>query len=440
MEYFKGTTIRSYLQELDRSQWLKPDEIRALQDKKLRALVRHAYDHIPYYRKVFQNTKLTPEDIRTQEDLKKLPFLTKQIIRDNFQDLVDPSLIGKKSFINHTSGSTGEPLKYYISMDGISISWASGYRGWGWGGYRLGDKRVTLALGSSQQMKLSYGKKMRFFLERNLALTTVNMTEDRMRSYSDQIRTFQPAFIRGYPSALYVFALFLRKEDITGIEPRAIFTTAETLYPYQRKFIEETFGCSILDTYGCRDGGANAMQCGEHDGYHIGAEQCILEVMRGEKETGSGEWGEIVTTDLHNYVMPFIRYRTGDVAETTDSICSCGRGLPLLKKIQGRLIGLVRDSQGNILSGLPLTDIFEYMEQHQHNTIKQYHVIQDKNSDITVKLVKGEYYSDADDMRIIDDFKIHLGNRIRIRIEYVNDIPLTKSGKRLYVISDISEL
>jgi len=440
MEFSKGTTIGSYLRELDRSQWLKPEEIRALQQKKLRGLIRHSYDNIPYYRNVFRARQLTPDDIRTQEDLQKLPFLTKQVIRENFQDLIDPSLTGKTAFVNHTSGSTGEPLKYYISLDGISISWASGYRGWGWGGYRLGDKRATLALGSSQQMNLSMGKKVRFMLERNLALTIMNMTEERMQSYAGQIRSFRPEFLRGYPSAFYVFAQYLRRQGIEDIRPKAVFTTAETLYPHQRKQIEETFGCSILDTYGCRDGGANAMQCGEHDGYHVGAEQCILEVMKGGQPAGTGEWGEIVTTDLHNYVMPFIRYRTGDVAETTDDTCACGRGLPLLKKIQGRLIGLVRDSHGNILSGLPLTDIFEFMEQSRHNTVRQYQVIQDKNSDITVKVVRGDHYTEADDLRIVEDFKKHLGEGIRIRIEYVNDIPLTKNGKRLYVLSDIREI
>jgi len=440
MEYSKGTTILPYLRELNRTQWLKPDEIRAIQEKKLHALVRHAYDRIPYYRNLFRANTLTPDDIRTEADLRKLPFLTKQVIRENFKDMVDPALTGKNAFVNHTSGSTGEPLKYYISMDGISISWATGYRGWGWGGYALGDKRVTLALGSSQQMNLSFMKKVRFLLERNMALTIMNMTEERMRSYAGQIRSFRPEFIRGYPSSLYVFALFLQKEGREDIRPRTIFTVAETLYPHQRKVIEETFGCNILDTYGCRDGGANAMQCGEHDGYHVGAEQCILEVMKGGQPAGTGEWGEIVTTDLHNYVMPFIRYRTGDVAETTEELCPCGRGLPLFKKIQGRLIGLVRDSQGNILSGLPLTDIFEFMEQTRHNTVTQYQVIQDKNSDITVKVVRGENYTDADDARIVEDFKKHLGEGISIRIEYVNDIPLTKNGKRLYVLSDIREI
>jgi len=148
MELSQGTKIQKYLKWLEKTQWWKPSEIKELQNKKLRALIRHAYENVPYYHKLFRKLNLKPDDIKREGDLQKLPILRKEDIRKNFSELLARDFMRWKPKLNATSGSTGEPLKYYITMDSISIGWASGFRAWGWEAYKLGDKYAMLG-GSS---------------------------------------------------------------------------------------------------------------------------------------------------------------------------------------------------------------------------------------------------------------------------------------------------
>ena len=443
MEQYSHTTIQNYYAELQQSQWLPAEEITELQNKKLRHLVEHAYAHVPYYRRIFKQRNVLPGDIKSVDDLPKLPLLTKDIIRENFQDLTASNLT-KNAMLNHTSGSTGQPLRYYITKDGISISWATGYRGWGWGGYAWGDKRATLGFwrdydsaATSASRNISLLKRIRFTLERNLPLSTLNMTEEVLESYVSQISAYNPKILRGYPSAISILAHYIEDHNVKTIQPKAVFTTAETLLPHQKRKIEEIFQCPTFNHYGCRDGAANAMECEEHSGLHIASEQCYIEVINPKERADPGGLGEIISTDLHNYAMPFIRYRTGDCGILSDKKCPCGRGLPLLQSIEGRIINMVVHSDGSYLAGLPLTDVFEHLEQQKNDTIRHYQVIQETKEYLVIKIVKGKNYRQENDQKIIAEMKKHLGEPVVVSLEYVDDIPTTQSGKRNYVISHI---
>lgn len=443
MEQYSHTHIQKYYSELEKSQWLPAEKITELQNKKLRHLVEHAYANVPYYRRIFKQKNLLPQDIKSVDDLSKLPFLTKDIIRQNFQDLTARNLT-KNAILNHTSGSTGQPLRYYITKDGISISWATGYRGWGWGGYEFGDKRATLGFwrdydsaATSTSRNIPLLKRLRFTLERNLPLSTFNMTEGVLESYVSKIRNYNPKILRGYPSALSILAHYIEENKVKNIQPKAVFTTAETLFPHQKRKIEEIFQCPTFNHYGCRDGAANAMECEEHSGLHIGSEQCYIEVINNNKKADHSGLGEIISTDFHNYAMPFIRYRTGDCGILSDEECPCGRGLPLLQSIEGRLINVVVHSDGSYLTGLPLTDVFEHLEQIKNDTIRHYQVIQETKECLVIKIVKGKNYCQENDQKIISEMKKHLGETVVVSIEYVDDIPVTQGGKRNYVISHI---
>ncbi|MFC1963382.1 hypothetical protein ACFLVL_02035 [Chloroflexota bacterium] len=143
-----GTKTLKYLREMEDTQWWSPEQLHELQNRKLRALIQHVYENVPYYHRIFEERRLNANDIQTVEDLQKLPILTKNDIRQNQSDLVAKDTSKRKSVLTTTSGSTGEPLAFYTDMDAISINWAGIFRGWEWAGYRLGDKRATLA-GSS---------------------------------------------------------------------------------------------------------------------------------------------------------------------------------------------------------------------------------------------------------------------------------------------------
>jgi len=428
-----GINILRHLTELKKTQWWSPAQLGELQDQRLRLLIKHAYANVPYYRRAFRERKLMPDDIKTKGDLHKLPILTKDIIRKRFSDLKAVNFDSWKPWLSKTGGSTGEPLKFYITKTNISVGWACNFRGWEWAGYKLGDKCVTLG-GSSivPTQKPKFSKRLRYAMERNLPLSAVSMNKKIMNQYVEKIREFKPKFIRGYPSAMYVFAEHLKEEGIDDIKPKAIFTTAEVLYPVHRKAIENQLGCGVFDGYGARDGGPNAMECSEHSGLHVSVEGVAIEFVKDNETVSSGESGRVLCTDLFNYAMPFVRYEVGDVGTPTNELCPCGRGLPLVKSIGGRTTDIIRLGNGTVLSGPAFTLLFKEFD------IEQYQIVQTAKNELLIKIVKGANYTENDTDFILSIVRNHAGEDVKVNVRIVDAIPVTKSGKRRFFISQVS--
>jgi len=253
-----------------------------------------------------------------------------------------------------------------------------------------------------------------------------------MNLYIKKIRQFKPEFIRGYPSAMYVFAEHLKEARIDDIKPKAIFTTAEVLYPIQRKAIESQFGCRVFDGYGARDGGPNAMECSEHTGLHVSVEGVVIEFVEDNETVSFGESGRMLCTDLFNYAMPFIRYAVGDVGTPTKELCPCGRGLPLIKSIAGRTTDIIKLGNGTVLSGPAFTLLFKEFD------IEQYQIVQTAKNRLLIKIVRGINYTEKDTDYISNIIKSHAGQDVEVNIKLVDSIPAAKSGKRLFFISKVS--
>ena len=433
-EAFLGTSILKKLKMLEETQWWSAERLRELQNEKLRALIKHSYENVPYYQRIFHERGLTDKDIQTVADLPKLPILTKYDIRRNFSELIAKDSNKRKPLLSATGGSTGEPLKFYIDMEVVSIAWAGTFRGWEWAGYKLGDKRATLA-GSSlvPDKSPSLVNRLRWLGERNMPLSAVHLDEDRMASYAKKIASYKPKFLRGYPSAIYTFANYLKETGKNTIRTRAVFTTAEMLLPQQREIIEGQFRCKVFDQYGCYDGGPQAMECSEHCGFHISAERVIIEfVDKDRKPVPPGESGGIITTDLYNYTMPFIRYAVGDRGTLSKEQCPCGRGLPLIKFLEGRVTDIIVLGNGVTLSGPALTLVFK--DCH----IKQYQVIQEAEDKLLIKVVKGEGYTEQDTSHFMNIIRAHGGKGVDIETQFVTEIAPTKTGKWKFIISKVT--
>jgi phenylacetate-CoA ligase len=428
------TNVMKYLASLEKTQWWPPERLAELQNQKLCSLIHHAYNKVPYYRRVFDERGLSVRDIQTIDDLPKLPVLTKDLIRHNFTDLMPQDSRKWRPYLESSSGSTGEPLRYYTTMDAASISWAGEFRAWAWAGYRLGDKRVTLA-GSAlvPSKRPSISQRLRWFAERNMPLSAVHVTQDTMASYAERIERYRPGFLRGYPTALHLFAEYLKRRGIFLRGIKAVFTTAEMLLPNYRQTIESQFACQVFDHYGCYDGGPQALECVTHDGYHITAEKAIMEFVDSDgKSAGPERPADILATDLHNYAMPFIRYAVGDRAILSGSPCSCGRGLTLIKSLEGRTTDVIRLDNGIVLSGPAVTLIFRDCR------IKQYQVVQTAGNSLLVRVVKGEQYTQADTDYFTGLIRSHVGQEIEIVVEFVDEIATTKAGKHKFIVSAVS--
>jgi len=414
------------------SQWFRREKILGIQQMKLRALINHAYENVPYYHRVFKDRGLHPSDFKSVDDLNRLPRLTKDDIRSNFKDMAATNFSRAQIITDATGGSTGTPLQFYTTQDDQNCARAAELRAYGWCGYRLGDKHAIL-WGSLFDLKRSeelYNKIIRF-LDRHIMLNCFRMSQESMRMYALRLKKFKPRIVRGYASAVYLFAKFMLHEGVDNIKPKAVITSAETLFDHERTTIEEAFGCEVYDFYGSREASAIASECSEHSGHHISAENYVLECMKEGESAASGETGVILITNLRNYAMPFIRYEIGDLGRFSDEVCSCGRGLPLISSIEGRTTDIIVTQDGNFISTPVLTLIFKDLP------VKQYQIIQEKIEEITVKIVRGSGYSEKDTKYIIRGMQKFIGKDVQIRLEFVDSIPLTNSGKRRPIISKI---
>jgi phenylacetate-CoA ligase len=264
------------------------------------------------------------------------------------------------------------------------------------------------------------------------------MDDRTVKNYVHQILKFGPNFIRGYPSSIAIIANYLIEHNIQDIKPIAVLTTAETLYKRDRELISNAFGCDVFDQCGCNDGGENLCECKEHAGYHIGVERAIHEfVAEANEPIPNNKIGHIILTDLWNYAMPLIRYDAGDMGTPTDEMCPCGRGLPLLKSLEGRSIDRIVLPDGNLIPGLTLTDALDMYGME--DKIREYQIIQEEINKFTINIVKNEGYNNESSAEIHNFFVGHLGAPVNVKINFVDNIPRTNANKRKIVISKVKK-
>lgn len=425
-----GSTFRC-LMELERTQWMPKDELKQMQEGRLQALIAHAYQNVPYYQRIFQERELTPGDIKTVDDLAKLPILTREDVKGNLKDLIDKNYDKGKTKRNSTGGTTGEPLRILKPKE-QGWSWGAFYRGLSWHGCKPGDKRADI-LGASFDRSLVHKLVSRIgrYMQRIIFLSAFDLSGKEMECFVSKLRKFQPKIIIAYSSAVYILAKYINQLGVQDIKPKAVFTSAEKLYDHQRQTIKEAFGCDVFEYYGGGEVYSIAYECPEHQGYHISAENVILETIKDDGQPSHfGEMGRIIVTDLHNYVMPFIRYENGDVGILSDKTCACGRGLPLIESIEGRITDIIVCKDGFISSPI-LTTIFKNLP------VRQYQIIQESMEEIIVKIIKGNEYSQKDTDYILGIMHKYTGDEMKIQVDFVDSIPLTKAGKRRVVISKV---
>ncbi len=427
LEWYSGTTIQQHLAALNKSQWWSKDQIAELQNKKLRMLIRHAYDNVPYYHRIFSQRGITPENIKTKEDLKKIPVLTKDDIRKNLPDLIARNTRPSDRIESHSSGSTGEPLKYYIDKRSYSAGWAQTFRCWSWAGFQLGDPYVKISLNPRTSMV----KKIQDRVLQTKYVFAMGITDTTIAQEMEKIRAFNPKIIRNYASHMYTMAKLMEKNDIQ-YQGATVATTGSMLFPQYRNVIEKQFNCRVFDAYG-GESTAVSFECEEHNGYHISDEDVIVEFLKEGEQVVPGERGRIVFTNLDNFAMPVIRYDIKDIGTYTDESCPCGRGLSLMKSVEGRDSDIIMTPSGDFIVVEYFVILFEYMAG-----VDQFQVIQDTLDHLTVKIIKNQQFTDEELHHIRNEIQKRAGPDVRIAIEFVQDIPVYgREGKRRLVLSHV---
>jgi len=427
--------VEHYFDILQKSQWLSRAQMRELQDEKLRRLVRHAYRNVPYYRERMREAKLHPRDIRGQADLHKLPFLTKNDVRRHLHfDILSENHDKAQVLRISTSGSTGEPFVCYADKAQLEFRWAATLRSQEWTGYQFGDPCVRLW---HQTLGMSKSQAARELADAVLSnrkfIPVFEMSEQKLRDMVQSIADHRPVLMDGYAEALDFLAHYLKAHGELQVRPRAVMSSAQTLPDSSRVLIEEAFGCRVFDKYGSREFSGIAYECDAHDGHHVVGEGYIVEVLKNNEPAAPGEVGEVVITDLNNYCLPFIRYRIGDLAVAMDAStdCPCGRGLPLLGKVEGRVQSIIRGTDGRFLPG---TFFAHYLKEFDH-AIRVFQVVQERPSSMEFHIVKGGRFSDAVLDEILATFRQYLGEDMEIVVKYVDNVDLIRTGKRLAAVS-----
>lgn len=427
----RGTA--SHLREYERSQWLAPEQLAQLQWRKLERLLEHCWREVPYYRRRWSDAGANPGDIRSFADYARLPVLTKDDIRANFEDLHAQSWRGRLLY-KTTGGSTGEPMRFGYTRESYDRRIAAMWRGYAWAGARMGRRTLYLwgaPIGSPLRSHAIKDRVYHAAFNRRM-LNAFLMSESRMREYAAEIDAFRPEVVVGYVGPLVRMAEWILASGHAIHRPQSVLGAAEALHPAQRATLEQAFGCPVFNTYGCREFMLIASECERRDGLHMTADHLRVE-LDGLRTTPAGEpVGEVVVTDLHNYGMPFMRYVNGDLATPHDGACACGRGLPLLRRIDGRKLDTLRTPAGHLLPGEYIVYAFLGV-----TGVRQYQVVQREPTALDIRLVPGEGFGEADVAKIRAEITKAIGAAMELRFHLVDEIPPSASGKRRVVLCEL---
>lgn len=434
-ERLKGHSTVAIRRQMELSQWWGAEELRELQLLRLKSLLLHAGQHVPYYRELFARLDFDPGKVGGLADLQQLPLLEKAHIRADPELFKADNAQGLARF--NTGGSSGQPLIFFIGKQRVAHDVAAKWRATRWWDVDIGDPEIVIWGSPIEHSRQDRIKQVRDRILRTELLPAFEMSPAMLDGFIAEIRRKRPKMLFGYPSALSFIARHatqrgIRLDDL-GI--KVAFVTSEKLYDEQRSVIQSAFGCRVANGYGGRDAGFIAHEC-PAGSMHLTAEDLIVEIIAPDgRVLPAGESGEIVVTHLATGDFPFVRYRTGDVGILDPLPCACGRGLPVLKEIQGRTTDFIVAADGTVMHGLALIYTVRDLPG-----VDQFKIIQHSRKLIEVLLATGPQFDPASCLRIEDDYRRRLGDEVEVRVRLVDAIEPEKSGKYRYVVSHVGDL
>jgi phenylacetate-CoA ligase len=432
-ELKNGSAHRSHLQEMERRQFWSAERLAEHQWSSFKRLVTHAVDTCPYYRESFRRAGLSPADLRSPEDIRWVPTLSKQEIQAHRDEMISSRYRREDLIEDMTGGSTGSPMRFYYDRERRETRAAAVLRHDRWSGWNIGERRALLW---GAQRDLPRGLKARLrtrLINRTLALDASALDDAAMAQFAAKLKRYQPKVLVAYANTLALFARYVQAEKITGIKPQGIITSAEVLTRENRELIEKTFGCRVFDRYGCREFGVIASECSVHENMHISADNLLVETVAADGPCHGTE-GEIVITDLRNLAMPMIRYQIKDVGRILPGACRCSRGLPLMELSGGRVTDFLTATDGRKVSGVVLAT---YVITRIPG-IEQVQFVQSEPGAVTLNLVKGPDWSEHSTLTpLIAKAREYLGPDMRFDVSFRDRIPQEKSGKYRFAVSTL---
>jgi phenylacetate-CoA ligase len=417
---------------LEASDRYSAGELAALQQERLKALIKAAYTDVPFYRHAFSERGLRPEDIRSAGDLVKLPVLEKSTVNQFGQSMISASVSRRKCVPGHTSGSTGTSLQLLYDRRALAAEFGTVWRlrrRWGcdcddWHATFAGRLCVPRAQTTPPFHRVNYVQRQVLFSLYHLNVTSVT-------AYAEALSERRFQFYSGYPSALESLLMAADQANCAVPYPdKAIFTSSESLPAWQRLRLERRLGVPVKDRYGCAEFCVSFTVC-EKGRYHADSECCIVECEPLEEHA---DWvrGELICTGLMNHAMPFIRYRVGDVATIAKTPCPCGRASLSAYAIDGRREDFVVTKDGVRLGRLD--HLFKDMDR-----IRESQIVQERPGRMKIRIVRSPEYTVADERMLLAECDKRMGDRMEIELEYIADIPRNAAGKFRAVINTMPD-
>jgi len=429
-----GGIFNASYQAAKQSYTFAPGEIAELQNASLLNIVNAATQCTPYYIETIRAKSSELSSITTETLKDYFPVLDKDSVKNNPSAFYNFTVDKKQLKFINTSGTTGTPLNIAVTNTDIQKN------------YAFYARLLDIAGGSREQRSITFAGRMfippkqlkppfwRYNIFNNdLLMSSYRLSESTISNYLHAMEKWKPAYIDAYPSAIYTIAKYIIDNNIRITEkPTAIITSSETLIDGHRHIIEQAFGCKVFDHYGCAEMAAFITQCA-FGNYHINQDYGIVEILdKNGRPANVGEIGEIVCTGFINHTMPLIRYRIGDSAILSDTICKCGCAFPVIERIEGRTDDLITAPDGRKIGRLD--PLFKGL-----SGIKETQIIQTSLDAITLLLVKDTTYTDETAQILIQRLKERIGEGFNIRTEFVDHIERTASGKFRSVISRVNQ-
>jgi phenylacetate-CoA ligase len=429
---------------LEQTQWRSLDELTAIQAGELRRLLRHAYANVPYYRALFDQVGARPDDIRDASDLGRLPVLERDRARDTVEERTaraGAAVEIRKS----TSGTMGRPLVFGYERSSEYWRQACKLRGYGWAGYHPGMRSLHFwgggpppVAGTTPTLRKRLTK---LKVQADRALRREHYVDCGRRGSVELdevieiIKRERPEVMVCYSQAGADLARHVLQRNARSWGTIPVLCGAERLLPADRAALEQAFGDAVFETYGCREVMLISTECDAHDGQHVSMETLVVEVVVRDGDGTSrparpGELGEVVVTDLTNLAMPFIRYANGDLAVAGKTgTCRCGRALPRLASVEGRVTETLVDGSGARVNGL----VFNVVIAHLAHAIQQFQVVQRKDRSVTLRVVPTATFDAGIEGVLRATWERYLTG-VPVTLELVGDLPISRSGKRQVVV------
>jgi phenylacetate-CoA ligase len=420
-----------YYKLFEKSQFWSRERLIEYQIELFKKLWLHSKNNVPYYKDIANSSNMNGT-ITLLDDIRKLPILTKDIIRNNSNKLIAQNIHRKRFKNNSTSGSTGSNLYFYSDNNKTPIDQALEMRRYNWMNVNKYDRELVIwganfDVNKSKDRK--YAKYKDWFKKIKL-ISGYNLSDYDLMNIYHTMKSFKPLIIKSYPSILMTISDYFQKHNLY-YRPEVIHIGGEKLYEFQKKQIEYTFNSPVYDYYGARDMSQIAQQCNMSDGLHVFMENVLVEIVNQEGNPIEEGEGDLIITDLHNYVMPFIRYKIGDRARISkDRKCKCGRNLQLIDEVVGRTFEIIKFPNGNRVGGTFWTLLMKTVPG-----IIDFQVVQERYDEILINYTSVGNYMNFNN--IIKNIHEYSGDKLRVIFKKVNKIPITECGKMQFIISKI---